>query len=77
MVTIFNLFLSLANQEHEGTCIQQVKSGHSTALLPETTEQLRDMINNLTVKQLNMPDFFVNGFLQLRLKRLEEHKKGK
>ena len=77
MVTISNLLFLLANQEHEGTCIQQVKSGHSIALLPETTEQLRDMINNFTVKQINMPGFFVNGFLQLRLKRLEEHKKGK
>jgi hypothetical protein len=56
--------------------IQQLKSGDSTALLPETPEQLRHMINTLAVKRVDMPRFFVNGFLSLRLRLLAEHKKG-
>ncbi len=34
------------------------------------------MIDTLAVKRVEMPDFFVNGFLKLRLRLLVEHKKG-
>lgn len=66
----------IANEESETELIKQLKTGDSTALLPETPEQLRRMINTLAVKRVEMPNFFVNGFLDLRLRLLEEHKKG-
>jgi hypothetical protein len=66
----------IANEESETELIQQLKSGDSTALLPETPEQLRHMINTLAVKRVDMPNFFVNGFLDLRLRLLVEHKKS-
>jgi len=66
----------IGNEESETELIQQLKSGDSTALLPETPEQLRHMINTLAVKRVDMPNFFVNGFLDLRLRLLAEHKKG-
>jgi hypothetical protein len=66
----------IGNEECETDLIQQLKSGDSTALLPETPEQLRHMIDTLTVRKVGMPQFFVNGFLDLRLRLLDEHKKG-
>lgn len=56
--------------------IRQLRGGVYNALLPETPEQLRQMIDTLTVKRINMPGPFLNGFLHLRLRLLEEHKKG-
>jgi hypothetical protein len=66
----------IGNEESETELIQKLKSGDSTALLPETPEQLRHMINTMAVKRVEMPNFFVNGFLKLRLRLLAEHKKG-
>ena len=66
----------IGNKESETDLIRQLRSGDSTALLPETPEQLRHMINTLAVKRVDMPNFFVNGFLDLRLRLLAEHKKG-
>lgn len=66
----------IGNEESESELIHQLKSGDSTALLPETSEQLRHMINTLTVKKVDAPEFFINGFLKLRLRLLAEHKKG-
>lgn len=67
---------NIGNEESEGELIHQLKSGDSTALLPETSQQLRHMMNTLTVKRVDVPDFFIDGFLKLRLRLLPEHKKG-
>jgi len=53
-----------------------LRGGVYNALLPETTEQLSQMLNTLTVKRLSLPKPFLNGFLHLRLRLLEEHKRG-
>ncbi|CAF2242192.1 unnamed protein product [Rotaria magnacalcarata] len=74
-VSMMCLLAPPANEQYETDLIRKIKSGDSTALIPETPEQLRDMINELTVKQVNMPGFFINGFLDLRLRCLNEHKK--
>jgi len=70
------LFVTIANEECETDLIRQLRGGVFNALLPETPEQLRQMINTLTVKRIKMPGPFLNGFLHLRLRLLEEHKKG-
>lgn len=66
----------LAVDEYDTELIRKLKAGDSTALIPETSQQLRDMINTLAVKKMNLPQFFVNGLLVLRLRLLDEHKKG-
>jgi hypothetical protein len=76
LIAVIYICDRIANEESETELIQQLKSGDSTALLPETPEQLRHMINTLAVKRVDMPNFFVNGFLDLRLRLLVEHKKG-
>ncbi len=70
------LLINIANEECETDLIRQLRGGVYNALLPETPEQLRQMINTLTVKRINLPGPFLNGFLHLRLRLLEEHKKG-
>lgn len=75
-VNLFCWWTNIGNEESEGELIRQLKLGDSTALLPETSEQLRHMLDTLTVKKVNAPDFFINGFLTLRLRLLVEHKKG-
>jgi hypothetical protein len=70
------LLVKIANEECETDLIRQLRGGVYNALLPETTEQLRQMLNTLTVKRLNLPKPFLNGFLHLRLRLLEEHKRG-
>jgi hypothetical protein len=67
---------SVANEQCETDLIQQLRSGVYSALLPETPEQLYAMINTLTVKKISLPRPFLNGFLHLRLRLLEEHRKG-
>ena len=64
------------NEECETDLIRQLRNGVYNALLPETPAQLRQMINTLTVKRVNLPGPFLNGFLHLRLRLLGEHKKG-
>lgn len=77
MIILFIFALvKIANEECETDLIRQLRSGVYNALLPETPEQLRQMIDTLTVKRVNMPGPFLNGFLHLRLRLLEEHKKG-
>ena len=66
----------LANEQCETELIQRLRSGTYNALLPETPEELSTMINLLTVKKINAPRFFINGFLHLRLPLLQEHTKG-
>ena len=70
------LLTTIANEECETDLIRQLRGGVYNALLPETPQQLREMINTLTVKRINLPGPFLNGFLHLRLRLLEEHKKG-
>jgi pimeloyl-ACP methyl ester carboxylesterase len=70
------LLIKIANEECETDLIRQLRSGVYNALLPETPAQLRQMINTLTVKRIRLPGPFLNGFLQLRLRLLEEHKKS-
>ncbi len=56
--------------------MQQIRLGVFNALLPETPEELYGMINTLTVKKINAPRIFINGFFDLRLRLLKEHKRG-
>ncbi len=66
----------LANEQCETDLIQQLRLGTYKALLPETSEELSAMIDSLTVKKINAPRLFINGFLDLRLRLLKEHTKG-
>ncbi len=67
----------LANEQCETELIQQLRLGTYKVLLPETPEELYGMIDMLTVKKINLPRLFINGFLDLRLRLLKEHTKGK
>jgi hypothetical protein len=67
----------LANEQCETELIQQLRLGTYKVLLPETPEELYGMIDMLTVKKINLPRLFINGFLDLRLSLLKEHTKGK
>ncbi len=66
----------LANEQCETELIQQLRLGVYKTLLPETPDDLQAMIDTLTVKKINAPRLFINGFLDLRLRLLEEHTKG-
>jgi len=70
------LLAPIGNEESETELIQRLKAGDTTSLLPETPDQLRCMMETLTVKPISVPRVFINGFLSLRLKLLVEHKKG-
>jgi hypothetical protein len=67
----------IADEKSETDLIRKLKLGESSALIPETPEQLQNVINTLTVKGLQAPRLFINGFLHLSLRSLEEHKKSK
>lgn len=73
---IKHIQMFVANEHYETELIKELRTGVYTALIPETPEQLYSMINKLTVKQIRLPRPFLNGFLDLRLRLLEEHKKG-
>ncbi|CAF3521951.1 unnamed protein product [Rotaria sp. Silwood1] len=75
-VSLICLLAPPADEQCETDRIKHLRQGNYEALLPETTEQLCDMINSLTVKSINLPRPFLNGFLNLRLQLLEEHKNG-
>jgi hypothetical protein len=51
-------------------------SGAYKVLLPESPEDLHVMLNNLTVKKVNLPRPFINGYFNLREPLLKEHTKG-
>jgi pimeloyl-ACP methyl ester carboxylesterase len=70
------LLVKIGNEECETDLIRQLRGGVYNALLPETAEQLRHMLITLTVKRPNLPKPFLNGFLHLRLRLLDEHKRG-
>ncbi|CAF4016831.1 unnamed protein product [Rotaria sp. Silwood2] len=57
----------IANEASETDLIRQLRTGVYNALLPETSEELRQMIHTQTVKRPKLPGPFVNGFLHLRL----------
>lgn len=78
--TIFE-YLSLcnfeiANEGRETDLIRELREGTYNGLLPETRKQLRRTMNTLTATRPKIPKVLLNGFLHLRLRRLEEHKKG-
>ena len=79
LLTIFFLYLlsKTANEECETDLVRQLRAGVYNTLLPRTSEELRRMINTLTVKRPYLPRPFLNGFLHLRLRLLEEHTKGR
>jgi len=66
----------LADKKSETNLIKQAYSGTYNALLPESPEELRAMINNVTVKKINPPRPFINGLFSLRESLLKEHAKG-
>ncbi|UJR17638.1 hypothetical protein I4U23_004534 [Adineta vaga] len=74
-VSMICLLAPPANEEYETDLVQRLRSGIYSALLPETPEQLYEMIDKLTIKKINLPWPILNGFLHLRLRLLEEHKK--
>ncbi|CAF2892217.1 unnamed protein product [Rotaria sp. Silwood2] len=61
------LLAPIANEASETDLIRQLRTGVYNALLPETSEELRQMIHTQTVKRPKLPGPFVNGFLHLRL----------
>ncbi|CAF1492081.1 unnamed protein product [Adineta steineri] len=74
-VSMICLLAPIANEQCETDLIRQIRSGVYNGLLPETPEELCQMIHSLAVKRINMPGPFMNGFLHLRLRLLDEHKK--
>ncbi|CAF3738248.1 unnamed protein product [Rotaria socialis] len=72
-VSLICLLAPPADEKYETARIKQLRQGNYEVLLPETTEQLSDMIRSLTVKPIRLPEIFLNGFLRLRLPLLEEH----
>ncbi len=77
VVLIICSCVTIADEKSETDLIRKLKLGDSGALIPETPEQLRNIINTLTVKGVTLPRPFLNGFLHLSLRLLEEHKKSK
>ncbi|CAF4163385.1 unnamed protein product, partial [Rotaria sp. Silwood2] len=61
------LLAPIANEASETDLIRQLRTDVYNALLPETLEELRQMIHIQTVKRPKLPTPFVNGFLHLRL----------
>ncbi|CAF1596895.1 unnamed protein product [Rotaria magnacalcarata] len=72
-VSLICLLAPPADEKCETARIKQLRQGNYEVLLPETTEQLSDMIRSLTIKPIWLPELFLNGFLHLRLPLLEEH----
>jgi hypothetical protein len=66
----------LADEQCETDLIKQMRSGIYKALLPETADDLYDMMNILTVKKIYLPRPFINGFFRLRQPLFKEHTKG-
>jgi hypothetical protein len=66
----------LADEQCETDLIKQMRSGIYKALLPETADDLYDMMNILTVKRIYLPRPFINGFFGLRQRLFKEHTKG-
>lgn len=75
---VFNTFFhsKLADKESETELIHQLRAGIYHGLLPETPNQLRLIINDLTVKRPYVPRPMLNGLLHIKLRMLEEHKKS-
>lgn len=67
---------SSANGQCETELIKQIRQGAHSAILPETLDDLENLISIMSAKKSNIPRILLNGFLQLRLGLLEEHKKG-
>ena len=70
------LSIEIADKESETELIQQLRDGVYNGLLPETPQQLRRIINELTVKRPYVPKPMLNGLLHIKLRLLEEHKKS-
>ena len=66
----------LANEPCETKLTRQLRAGVTHVLLPETPEQLSAMLETLAVKEIKLPRVLLNGFLNMRLVLLDEHKKG-
>ena len=71
-----HLFLQIVNEEPETDLIKQLRAGVYNGLLPETPEELRQMINELTVKKPYLPRPLLNGYLQIKSRLSKEHKKS-
>jgi hypothetical protein len=69
------LLLQIANEASETDLIRQLRAGVYNGFLPETQQDLRQMIRELTVKRPYIPGPFLNGFLGVKLRLLKEHKK--
>lgn len=56
--------------------IRAVRAGETTAVLPDTADQLRVLLSRLAAKRIRLPGLIINGFLKIRLRRLADHKQG-
>ncbi|CAM4916677.1 unnamed protein product [Rotaria socialis] len=74
-VSMICLLAPIADKESETELIHQLRAGVYHGLLPETPHQLRQIINDLTVKRPYVPRPMLNGLLHIKLRLLEEHKK--
>ena len=71
-----HLFTQIAGKESETELIHQLRAGVYHGLLPETPQQLRQIINDLTVKRPYVPTPMLNGLLHTKMRLLQEHKKS-
>ena len=70
------LLLQIANAASETDLIRELRAGVYNGLLPETPQELRRMIHDLTVSRPYFPKPMLNGFLHMKLRLLKEHKKS-
>ncbi|CAF0979486.1 unnamed protein product [Didymodactylos carnosus] len=64
-----------ADESSETDLIRTIRAGDYDTLLPQTCEQFHNMVRLLTIKRINLPRPFLNGFLKLRRRHLDEHRK--
>lgn len=57
------------DHESHDKMIEEGKAEEKFVLLPQTKEDIREMFNRLTHKQIQFPDIILSGILQLRLEK--------
>jgi len=57
------------DHEHQNKLIREAKETQKSKLLPQTLNELRDMFEWLTYKDVKIPELFLYGILQMRLEK--------
>ena len=65
------------DHERQNKMIEEAKETQKFKLLPQNKEELKEMFQWLTYKQIHIPDIFLTGILHLRLEKNDFYKQGK